>query len=42
MAHSHDDKAANDNHSNQLNSNNDTYWSDLGHDSRPDDWSDRD
>lgn len=42
MAYSSDDKAANDNRSNQLNSNNDTYWSDRGYDSRPDDWRDRD
>lgn len=27
-----------DNHSDQLNPNNDTYWSDRGYDERPDDW----
>ena len=30
-----------DNHSNQLNDNNDTYWTDRGYDGRPDDWQDR-
>jgi len=30
-----------DNHSDQLNPNNDTYWSDRGEDERPDDWEDR-
>ncbi|WP_170425480.1 hypothetical protein [Ruegeria arenilitoris] len=33
--HSQDE---NDNHSDQMNPNNDTYWSDRGHDERPDDW----
>ena len=27
-----------DNHSDQLNPNNDTYWTDRGYDERPDDW----
>lgn len=27
-----------DNHSNQLNDNNDAYWQSRGHDDRPDDW----
>lgn len=31
-----------DNHSDQLNSNNDTYWTDRGYDERPDDWEERD
>ncbi|MDT3321262.1 hypothetical protein Q4Q52_16055 [Shewanella sp. SP1S2-4] len=30
----HDD----DNHSNQLNPNNDAYWQSRGEDERPDDW----
>jgi len=30
-----------DNHSNQLNDNNDAYWQSRGHDDRPDDWQDR-
>ncbi|MFT5997800.1 MAG: hypothetical protein ACI81P_000245 [Neolewinella sp.] len=42
MSYSYDDKAANDNHSHQQNPNNDTYWSDRSHDTRPDDWNDRD
>jgi hypothetical protein len=33
----HDD----DNHSNQLNPNNDAYWESRGWDERPDDWEDR-
>lgn len=33
----HDD----DNRSNQLNPNNDAYWSSRGEDERPDDWQDR-
>ena len=37
-----DDKSDRDNHSNQLNDNNDAYWTSRGHDSRPDDWDDRD
>lgn len=28
----------NDNHSNQLNPNNDEYWHSRGEDCRPDDW----
>jgi len=31
----------NDNHSDQMNPNNDTYWSDRGYDDRPEDWEDR-
>ncbi|WP_020677323.1 hypothetical protein [Geopsychrobacter electrodiphilus] len=31
-----------DNHSNQLNENNDAYWESRGYDERPDDWDDRD
>lgn len=30
-----------DNHSNQLNPNNDAYWESRGWDDRPDDWEDR-
>jgi len=30
-----------DNHSNQMNDNNDAYWSSRGEDGRPDDWQDR-
>jgi len=30
-----------DNHANQLNSNNDAYWTSRGEDERPDDWEDR-
>lgn len=30
-----------DNHSNQLNPNNDDYWQSRGEDERPDDWEDR-
>jgi hypothetical protein len=30
-----------DNHSNQLNPNNDAYWEARGEDERPDDWEDR-
>ena len=33
----HDD----DNHSNQLNDNNDAYWQSRGEDERPDDWEER-
>ncbi len=36
-----DNKADMDNHSNQMNPNNDTYWTDWGYDDRPDDWDDR-
>jgi hypothetical protein len=32
--HNHD----NDNHSNQLNPENDAYWQSRGEDERPDDW----
>ena len=31
-------KADADNHSNQLNDNNDAYWQSRGHDERPEDW----
>jgi hypothetical protein len=30
-----------DNHSNQMNPNNDAYWQSRGEDARPDDWEDR-
>ncbi|WP_430933273.1 hypothetical protein [Saccharicrinis sp. 156] len=30
-----------DNHADQMNPNNDTYWTDRGYDERPDDWEDR-
>ncbi len=30
-----------DNHANQLNDNNDAYWTSRGEDERPDDWEDR-
>ena len=30
-----------DNHANQLNPNNDAYWSARGQDERPDDWEER-
>lgn len=30
-----------DNRSDQLNPNNDTYWTDRGHDERPEDWEER-
>jgi len=36
--HSEDE---NNNHSDQMNPNNDTYWSDRGCDDKPDDWDDR-
>jgi hypothetical protein len=29
-----------DNHSDQLNPNNDTYWESRGYDERPDEWED--
>lgn len=32
------DSKNNDNHSNQLNPNNDAYWQSRGEDERPDDW----
>ena len=35
-------QADEDNHSNQLNDNNDAYWESRGYDERPDDWEDRD
>lgn len=31
-----------DNHANQLNPNNDTYWESRGFDERPEDWEDSD
>lgn len=31
----------NDNHSNQLNPNNDEYWHSRGYDDRPDDWEEK-
>jgi hypothetical protein len=31
-----------DNHSNQLNDNNDAYWQSRGEEERPDDWEERD
>lgn len=37
-------KDENDNHSNQMNPNNDTYWSDRGYEERPEDqdeWEER-
>lgn len=34
-------KSDQDNHSNQLNDNNDAYWQSRGEDERPDDWEDR-
>ena len=34
-------QGAADNHSNQLNPNNDTYWQSRGWDERPDDWEKR-
>ena len=30
-----------DNHANQLNPNNEAYWSSRGEDERPDDWDER-
>jgi hypothetical protein len=30
-----------DNHSNQMNPNNDAYWESRGYDERPDDWEER-
>lgn len=33
-------KADNDNHSDQLNPNNDAYWESRGFDERPDEWGD--
>jgi len=37
MAHKDDQ----DNHSDQLNPNNDAYWESRGFDERPDDWEER-
>lgn len=34
-------KSDQDNHSNQLNPNNDAYWQSRGEDERPDDWEER-
>ena len=34
-------KHSSDNHSNQLNPNNDAYWNSRGWDERPDDWQER-
>ena len=34
-------KADLDNHADQLNPNNDTYWTDRGYDGRPVDWQDK-
>jgi len=31
-----------DNHSDQLDPNNDAYWTSRGYDGRPDDWDDED
>ena len=31
-----------DNHSNQLNPNNDAYWQSRGYDTRPDNWDEED
>ena len=36
-----DDKTDNDNHSDQLNPNNDAYWDSRSEDGRPDDWQER-
>ncbi len=36
-----DDKDDRDNHSDQLNPNNDAYWESRGEDERPDDWEER-
>jgi hypothetical protein len=36
-----EDKAADDNHADQLNPNNDAYWQSRGEDDRPDDWETR-
>lgn len=35
------DKNSQDNHSNQLNPNNDAYWQSRGEDERPADWDQR-
>ena len=34
-------KAEDDNHSDQLNPNNDAYWVSRGEDERPEDWEER-
>ena len=34
-------KAEQDNHANQMNPNNDTYWQSRGWDERPEDWEER-
>jgi len=34
-------KDENDNHSDQLNPNNDSYWESRGEDERPEDWEER-
>lgn len=34
-------KAEDDNHSNQLNPNNDAYWESRGEEERPEDWEKR-
>ena len=34
-------KSDDDNHSNQLNPNNDEYWNSRGDDERPEDWQER-
>ena len=36
-----DDKADRDNHADQCNPNNDSYWESRGYDERPDDWEER-
>ena len=36
-----DDKDDRDNHSDQLNPNNEAYWESRGEDERPDDWEER-
>ena len=38
MDKNNNDSKNNDNHSNQLNPNNDAYWQSRGEDERPDDW----
>lgn len=35
-----EEKTANDNHSNQLNPNNDAYWTSRGFDDKPSNWED--
>ncbi|TAM18965.1 MAG: hypothetical protein EPN65_05195 [Pandoraea sp.] len=41
ILHKKYDYPDNDNHSNQLNPNNDEYWHSRGEDERPDDWEER-